>query len=343
MSESDDSILCGGVGEISSGNKTCTSRAQKVEQKDGACEYVYGGSGDNSGGDTDTNTDIVAHEKHTLGSNNDSDVDLSGALEMQLNLRSSTTTKNNDKVLFQDPPPPKEECPICMLLLPHANGLKSLNSVYQPCCGKVICCGCTLVAVGKMHMGELKRCCPFCRLPNVSSDKELVQRMEKRTKMNDANACCNLGCGYRQEFWGLTRNVKVELELLNKAVELGNLEAHLFIATAYQNGDSVEKDMEKAIYHWELAAIGGHEIARHNLGWAEQQKGNMQRAMKHHMISARGGYDDSLKQVGIGYKRGYVTKDEYASTLRAYQSTLDKMRSEQRTLSAQFTSKSVVG
>ena len=56
--------------------------------------------------------------------------------------------------------------------------------------------------------------------------------------------------------------------------------------------------------------------------------------MKHFMIAARAGFDDSLKAVGLGYKRGDVSKDEYAQTLRAYKDSQDEMKSEQRTKAA---------
>jgi len=58
------------------------------------------------------------------------------------------------------------------------------------------------------------------------------------------------------------------------------------------------------------------------------------RAMKHFMIAAKSGLDDSLKNVGHGYKQKWVTKDEYASTLRAHQRSRDEMKSEQRTKAA---------
>jgi hypothetical protein len=53
--------------------------------------------------------------------------------------------------------------------------------------------------------------------------------------------------------------------------------------------------------------------------------------MKHYMIAARGGLDNSLKKVGEGYKAGHVTKDEYARTLRAHKQATEEMKSEQRT------------
>ena len=56
--------------------------------------------------------------------------------------------------------------------------------------------------------------------------------------------------------------------------------------------------------------------------------------MKHWMIAARAGYEKALKKVGEGYKAGHVTKDEYATTLRAYQCSVDEMKSKQRDIAA---------
>ena len=57
--------------------------------------------------------------------------------------------------------------------------------------------------------------------------------------------------------------------------------------------------------------------------------------MKHFMFAARAGYD-CLKKVGDGYRRGDVTKDDYAKTLRAYQQIQDDMKSEDRTKAARW-------
>ena len=44
--------------------------------------------------------------------------------------------------------------------------------------------------------------------------------------------------------------------------------------------------MKKAKFHYEAAAIAGHEAARYNLGYMENKSGNMERAVKHWMIAA---------------------------------------------------------
>ena len=52
--------------------------------------------------------------------------------------------------------------------------------------------------------------------------------------------------------------------------------------------------------------------------------------MKHFILSARAGYKEALDDVRIGFKRGYVTTDEYANTLRAYQQGHDEVKSDLR-------------
>ena len=84
------------------------------------------------------------------------------------------------------------------------------------------------------------------------------------------------------------------------------------------------------MFHTRLAAIGGHELARNDLGLLEIARDNTTLAMKHFIISARSGNDKALKNVGEGYRRGYVTKDDYAMTLRVYQASENAMKSEKR-------------
>lgn len=81
--------------------------------------------------------------------------------------------------------------------------------------------------------------------------------------------------------------------------------------------------------------MGGHEYARYKLGMVEFYTGNIERAMKHHMIGARAGEERCLKEVGVGYKAGFVTKDDYANTLHSYQNMINEMKSEQRTKAQQ--------
>ena len=72
-------------------------------------------------------------------------------------------------------------------------------------------------------------------------------------------------------------------EYWTKAAELGDAEAHHRLACLYRDGEGVEKDKKKEIHHYEEAAIGGHPLARYNIGRHELINGNIERSAKHLM------------------------------------------------------------
>ena len=98
----------------------------------------------------------------------------------------------------------------------------------------------------------------------------------------------------------------------------------------------MERDDKKANHYLELAAMGGFAKARHNLGNAEWRAGNWDRAIKHFMIAAGGGLNNSVKSIQKLYMDGHATKEDYVKALRAYQAYLDDVRSEQRDQAAAF-------
>ena len=120
------------------------------------------------------------------------------------------------------------------------------------------------------------------------------------------------------------------LDYLTKAAGLGVADAHYSLLVMYHNGEGVEKDKEKEMYHSEQAAIGGHPTARRNLGFKEACDGRFDRAKKHWIIAANLGDHDSLQELKRLYSNGFVTKEEYASALRAYQAAVDATKSSER-------------
>eukprot|EP00979_Chaetoceros_neogracilis_P004748 scaffold824_cov132-Chaetoceros_neogracile.AAC.10 len=229
-----------------------------------------------------------------------------------------------DKKLFKQPPP-NEDCPICCLRLPIDLG----QSMYQSCCGKNLCLGC--VHTHSVAAADTERFeCVFCQTEAISSDEEQIERVKKRVEANDARAMVRLGSYHRLGIRGLRQDNAKALELYHKAAKLGNNMAHFKLGAYYQNGDIVEKDTRKAIYHRQLGAMAGNVDARYDLGCDEDNAGNMDRAFKHWMISANGGHDLSMKWVQEGYKRDFVTKDDYAKTIRAHGNSIDEMKSDDR-------------
>ena len=99
----------------------------------------------------------------------------------------------------------------------------------------------------------------------------------------------------------------------------------------------MEADKKKAKHYYELSAIAGNEIARHNLGLGEQMVGNINRALKHHMIAISSGFAESLEEIKELYTDGEATKDDYTKALQSYQEYLGEIKSKQRDQAAAFS------
>ena len=129
---------------------------------------------------------------------------------------------------------------------------------------------------------------------------------------------------------GLTQDWAKANELRLKAGELGCANAYTRLGYSYANGMGVEADKNKAKYYYELGAMKGDVISRYNLGVLESKVGNHQRTYKHMIFAAKAGHHEALDVVKKGFMKGYVTKEEYASTLRAYHESQTEMKSEAR-------------
>ena len=112
---------------------------------------------------------------------------------------------------------------------------------------------------------------------------------------------------------------------------MGDASAHYELSHSYQEGTGgVEKNEKLEMYHLEQAAIGGHPSARNNLGCAEGKNRRHDRAMKHLIIAANLGYDNSLKLLRTFHAEGIVSKEDLASALRGHQAAVDATKSPQR-------------
>ena len=231
----------------------------------------------------------------------------------------------HDRQLFNQPDISHlGECPLCFLPMP----LDKRKSIFSSCCSEIICKGC-VYANFKSGGGDR---CSFCREP-VGSDiedsrreEERNKRLMKRIKAKDPAALCHMG----QILSNREGDYDGAFEYFAKAAELGDLEAHSQLGYMYKFGQGVEKDEEKSIYHNEMAAIGGHPTARFGLAIIEEEIGSIQAAVKHYIIAANLGDEDSMKRLWGHYSEGKITKEELDATLRSHQAAIDAMKSEQR-------------
>jgi len=227
-----------------------------------------------------------------------------------------------DKTLFTQPDiSHKGECPICCLPLP----LRPSESLLMTCCSKTICLGCNYANYMREIEAGLERRCVYCREPMTESDEEHIKRIMQRVKKNDPVAMTEMGKEHKKE-----GDFGKALEYYTKAVELGDVEAHFCLGGLYFEGEGVEKDMTKEVYHLEQAAIGGHPYARGILANYEMKNGRFERAAKHYIIAANLGYDVALQQVKALFVAGIVSKDDYAAALRGYQAAVNALKSADR-------------
>ena len=202
------------------------------------------------------------------------------------------------------------------------------------CCSKVICNGCSYVNQKREYERRLEHKCPFCREAKPITDEEANEQTMKRIEVNDPVAMCQMGTKRYHE-----GDHNSAFEYLSKAAALGDADANFQLSLMHAEGEVVEKDEKKALHHAEQAAIGGHPIARHNLGWTEEQNRRLDRALKHYIIAAKLGYEDSLKFAKNLYKAGHVSKEDFSAALRGYQIAIEATKSPQREVAAEFYKK----
>jgi tetratricopeptide (TPR) repeat protein len=213
------------------------------------------------------------------------------------------------------------ECSICCLPLPLDEHKWRINA----CCCKRICDGCGYSNQKREWEQGLAQRCPYCREPFPKTDEEVKQNYMERVKANDPIALLHVGKNCYDE-----GNYEGAFQYWTKAAKLGEIGAHQNLSLMYATGEGVEKDEKKEVYHLEIAAIGGHPDARHNLGCNEGNRGRLKRAMQHFIIAANLGCDEALEEVKKGFRWGVVSKDDYEAALRGHQAAVDATKSEQR-------------
>ena len=234
-----------------------------------------------------------------------------------------------DELLFKQPESTHEEdCPICCHPLP----LDPTHCTFMGCCCKVICRGCDYANQAREESQKMESKCAFCRHPAPNSYEEHLRNIKKRIEANDPAAFWNMGqsCKEKGDYNGAFEN-------FSKGTKLGNVEAQFELSRLYHFGQGVEKDWKKELYHLEEAAIKGHPEARHNLGGFEMQSGRVERAVKHYIIAASLGLDDSIRLLkGSLFRSGLVSNEDLAAALRAHQAAVNATKTPQREKMAKY-------
>ena len=226
--------------------------------------------------------------------------------------------------------PGKEECPICMIPLP----LLQSDSCYLVCCGKTICGACDK-GQWKVDMeGQRERLCPFCRRTDdfEYNDERRVKQVMKLADAGHHDALEWIALTYFKGEMGLRQDKAEGLKWYRRAVEAGNGKAAYSLGYCYWQGDGVDKDCDKAMEYFSKAADHGYVPAFFVMGSILVQKGDIEEGVLNIRKAAVCGLcDENLFGVlRNGFRDGFITKEEYAVTLRGNQTACNEMKSEAR-------------
>eukprot|EP00984_Skeletonema_dohrnii_P007293 scaffold2644_cov89-Skeletonema_dohrnii-CCMP3373.AAC.1 len=229
-----------------------------------------------------------------------------------------------DEILFKQPESSHlGDCPICMIPLP----IDPEKYVKFFCCSKVLCKGCHFANRIRECKQKLNASCPLCRQLYAKSKEESERRQQERCEVNDPFALREVSRAHFRD-----GDNERAFEYAEKAAKLGDAEAQSLLSLLYMEGQGVEKDEKMELFYLEEAAIGGHPDARHMLGIHEGMNCRYDRAVKHWIIAAKLGNDESIERLKEMYQRGGVIKKDFASALRGHQAAVDATKSPQREL-----------
>ena len=102
----------------------------------------------------------------------------------------------------------------------------------------------------------------FCKSEIDKTDGESVEELMKRVEVNDAGAIFVLGNDYQLGVSCVQQDYAKAMELYTRAADLGYSKAHFALGISYRAGG----DLKKSKFHYEAAAMAGHEDARLKLG-----------------------------------------------------------------------------
>lgn len=236
-----------------------------------------------------------------------------------------------DEILFKQPDSSDlGDCPICCLPLP----LDTKHVTMMGCCGQMICNGCDIENQRRELRESLESTCLFCRQSAPKNNEEIKINLKRRIEKNDPAGLRQMGTHCHKE-----GDCSSAFEYFSKAAALGDAGSHYILSFMYRDGQGVEMDKKKEIYHLEEAAIGGNAFARNNLGCIEKDNRRHERAMKHFIIAAKQGGDEALETLKGAYKKGLISKDDFAAALRGHQAAVDATKSPQRDSAEAFIQK----
>ena len=224
-----------------------------------------------------------------------------------------------------------------MLPLP----LKPSHTNYCVTCGKSVCMGCVIGSflVHKSDGRDIDRVmkkameCPLCRSDTENFDvKWNLKQIKKLANTGNHEAMSIIGDTYYNGDDGLQQDKAEGLKWYYRALEAGSGHAAFNLGGCYLRGDSVERDIEKALKYSQKAVDLGYIPAFYTIANVLLYKGEIEEGMLNlrKAVMCGGSENKPFTDLRNGFKHGFISKDEYAFTLREHQKACNEMKSDER-------------
>ncbi len=149
-------------------------------------------------------------------------------------------------------------------------------------------------------------------IPALAKDK--IDKVISRAEQGDTQAQYELASMYENGY-GVKKNIDDALKWYWKSAENGHAGAQVDLGWFYQNGQFVEKDIKQAITLYMKAANQGHAQAQLNLAVLYDEGADVPKdsklAVKWYGLAAEQGNDSAKLNLGINYWKGEGVEQNY--------------------------------
>jgi tetratricopeptide (TPR) repeat protein len=188
-------------------------------------------------------------------------------------------------------------CPIC---LEEWDVNMATSDVFLICCCRRVCQSC------EDKIGS--DACPLCRVPRAKNHAENLARLRRHVENEVPEAITHLGNMYRVGRLGLVKSDKKAAKIYRRAVELGDVDAMVFLGEMYKYGEGVKLDEKKAERLFRMAADRGDAVAQCNLGVVLDSEEKHEEAFRYYSLAADQGRTSAELNLGCCYRDGEGTE-----------------------------------
>jgi len=211
-------------------------------------------------------------------------------------------------------------CPICL-----EEWDVNVPGKFRTCCCRRACKSCS-DRIGIQP-------CPLCRVPCPTTNAEALAQIRRHVENEVPEAISHLGLAYRDGRLGLVKSDKKAAKIWKRAVELGEVDAMVFLGEMYEFGTGVKLDKKKAERLYRAAADRGDADAQSSLAHLLNSEKKIEETFRYFALAADQGYTDGETNLGICYRDGEGTEVDLSkarywferAAAKGYQKAIDEL------------------